>query len=101
MEPSTATTRERVLEAASELFAHRGFRGASARAISAQAGANAAAISYHFRGKRGLYEAVLMYVPLGQPGCIRATESVDRPADPASRRLYAFIRGMYVPRLVK
>lgn len=93
MELNTATTRERVLEAASELFAQRGFRSASARAISAKAGANAAAISYHFRGKRGVYEAVLTYAPPGQPGCIGATESVDRPADMASRRLRAFIHG--------
>jgi AcrR family transcriptional regulator len=93
MEPSSATTRERVLEAASELFAQRGFRRASARAISAHAGANAAAISYHFRGKRGLYEAVLTYAPPGQPGCIGATELVDRPADPASCRLHTFIHG--------
>lgn len=93
MEPSAGTTRERLREAASQLFAQRGFRGASARAISAQAGTNAAAISYHFRGKRGLYEAVLTHASLGRPGCIGAAESVDGPADPASRRLHAFIHG--------
>jgi AcrR family transcriptional regulator len=52
-------TRERLLTAASRLFAEHGFRGASVRDICNHAGANPGAVSYHFGGKRQLYRAVL------------------------------------------
>jgi AcrR family transcriptional regulator len=53
------TTRERLLQAATRLFADEGYRGASVRDICNQAGANPGAVSYHFGGKRQLYRAVL------------------------------------------
>ncbi|HHQ47263.1 MAG TPA: TetR/AcrR family transcriptional regulator [Acidobacteria bacterium] len=52
-------TRQRLLDAASELFARSGFRGASVRDICDAARANPGAISYHFGSKRQLYRAVL------------------------------------------
>lgn len=52
-------TRERILQAAAEIFAAQGFRHATVRAICRQAGANVAAVNYYFRGKLGLYKAVL------------------------------------------
>ncbi len=52
-------TRSRLLEAATELFAERGFRGASVRDVCNLAGTNPGAVSYHFDGKRQLYRAVL------------------------------------------
>jgi AcrR family transcriptional regulator len=42
-----------------ELFAERGFKGATAERIAARAGVNKAMINYHFRTKRGLYESIL------------------------------------------
>ena len=53
------STRERLVEAASELFAERGYVGASVRDICNLARANPGAISYHFGGKRQLYRSVL------------------------------------------
>lgn len=53
------TTRERLLQAATRLFADNGYRGASVRDICNLAGANPGAVSYHFGGKRQLYRAVL------------------------------------------
>lgn len=53
------TTRERLVRAATRLFADEGYRGASVRDICNQAGANPGAVSYHFGGKRQLYRAVL------------------------------------------
>lgn len=93
MRRSTATTRERLLEAASELFAQRGFRRASARDICLRAGANTAAICYHFRGKRGLYAAVLMHVPTARGGHLPGTGSEGGSGEPASLRLRQFIHG--------
>ena len=54
-----ASTRERLLTAASRLFAEHGFRGASVRDICNHAGTNPGAVSYHFGGKKQLYRAVL------------------------------------------
>jgi AcrR family transcriptional regulator len=53
-------TREKLIEAAGQLFAARGFEGATAKEISERAGANPAAVNYHFGGLDGLYEAVLI-----------------------------------------
>ena len=53
------STRERIIQAATDLFAESGFRGASVRDICNLAGANPGAVSYHFGGKRQLYRAVL------------------------------------------
>jgi AcrR family transcriptional regulator len=59
------TTRERLLGAATRLFADGGYRGASVRDICNQAGANPGAVSYHFGGKRQLYRAVLRRAAAG------------------------------------
>ena len=51
-------TRTRILEAAEELFMQHGFEGASMRLLTARAGANLAAVNYHFGSKDALIEAV-------------------------------------------
>ena len=54
------TTRDRIVEAAGELFAERGFEGTTVRDICQAAGANVAAVNYYFRDKERLYiEAVV------------------------------------------
>ncbi len=58
-------TPERLLQAATRLFADNGYRGASVRDICNLAGANPGAISYHFGGKRQLYRAVLRRAAAG------------------------------------
>jgi AcrR family transcriptional regulator len=52
-------TRQSILKAAIDLFAQKGFEGASVRAIVSKARVNQAAINYHFKGKEGLYLEVL------------------------------------------
>lgn len=52
------TTRSRLLDAAERLFADRGFHAASVREITELAGANVAAVNYHFGSKEQLLRAV-------------------------------------------
>ena len=51
-------TRTRILDAAEELFMQHGFEGTSMRLLTAKAGANLAAVNYHFGSKDALIEAV-------------------------------------------
>lgn len=57
----SAETRHRLLEAAGEVFAEQGFRAATIQAICLRAGANIAAVHYHFGDKERLYHAVIDY----------------------------------------
>ena len=54
----TRETRDRLLDEAERLFAERGFEATSVRDITAAAGANLAAVNYHFGGKDKLYREV-------------------------------------------
>ncbi|MDX3195537.1 TetR family transcriptional regulator [Streptomyces sp. MN03-5084-2B] len=53
-----ADTRTQLLDAAEQLFGERGFHGTSVRAITDLAGANLAAVGYHFGSKAELLAAV-------------------------------------------
>lgn len=54
-----AGTRERLMQAAERLYAERGVDAVSIRDITNDAGANSAAIHYHFGSKAGLITAIL------------------------------------------
>jgi AcrR family transcriptional regulator len=58
---SHAETRRQLLEAAGGVFAEAGFRDATVREICRRAGANIAAVNYHFGDKETLYLEVLRY----------------------------------------
>jgi AcrR family transcriptional regulator len=59
VDASPDTTRDRLLEAAERLIADRGFAATSVRAVCGDAGANVAAVHYHFGSKDALVDAVL------------------------------------------
>ena len=88
-----AETRDRVLRAATELFAERGFHGTKVRDIAARAGANVAAGHYHFGSKRDLYVEVLracfaeVRATLERSGVQPAPAVLARMSGPALERL--------------
>jgi AcrR family transcriptional regulator len=70
------TTQERLLEAAGQVFADRGFEGATVREICQRAEVNIAAINYYFRDKERLYiEAV-------KSACMRQAAQLPMPQWP-------------------
>lgn len=86
-----ARTRHRLLEAAGEVFAEQGFRHATVRDICARAGANVAAINYHFGDKESLYGEVLKYAHRSMT--VWAPPRSDaRPAE----RLRQFVRSFVI-----
>jgi AcrR family transcriptional regulator len=91
-----ACTRARLLEAAGEVFAQRGFREATVREICKKAGANIAAVNYYFQGKEGLYAHVVEYAQ----SCMRSAYplAIERDAPPEAR-LRQFI-GMFLWRVL-
>ena len=52
------STKARILSSAEEVFAGRGFTGASTREIAARAGVNISSLHYHWASKETLYMAV-------------------------------------------
>ena len=55
----SAATRKALIDAATALFAERGFEGTRVDQIAQSAGVNKAMISYHFGGKKSLYNEIL------------------------------------------
>ncbi|NIA16859.1 MAG: CerR family C-terminal domain-containing protein [Planctomycetes bacterium] len=51
-------TKERLLAAAEQLFADKGFDAVSVRDLTARANCNVAAVNYHFGGKEQLYRKI-------------------------------------------
>jgi AcrR family transcriptional regulator len=52
--------KEKIIDAALELFYHQGFAGTTVRQIAKEADVNVALISYYFRGKKGLLEQLMV-----------------------------------------
>ncbi|MGH6925332.1 MAG: CerR family C-terminal domain-containing protein [Propylenella sp.] len=77
------STRERILDAALDLFGERGLTGATVRDIAKRAKVNVAAISYHFGGKEELYRAVATAITEGIAARIRSRAATLMDAPPA------------------
>lgn len=58
-DPDRPATPAALIDAACDLFAARGYDGASIRAITDRADANLGAVTYHFGSKEALYHAVI------------------------------------------
>jgi AcrR family transcriptional regulator len=80
-------TRRKLIDAAGQVFAERGFHAATLQEITDRAGVNKAAVNYHFRDKRELYAAVVRY-------CLRcrgAEPDSDETNGRPEERLHALI----------
>jgi len=88
---SSADTRQRLLEAAGEVFAEQGFRSTTVREICQRAKANIAAVNYHFGDKERLYAEVLRYAHRCAMEKYPPEQGLADTA-PAAERLEAFIR---------
>ena len=82
-------TKERILDSAERLFAEQGFAGASMRAITTAAGANLAAVNYHFGSKESLIDAV--FARRLQPINRERLEWLDRLESAGNPSLHAHI----------
>ena len=86
---ANGATREALLSAATTVFAERGFQNSTVRDICQLAGANVAAVNYHFGGKEELYgEVVLAVSHTGEPP-IHMSFGAEVPAE---QRLEAHVR---------
>lgn len=74
-EAENSSTKERLLQAARELFAQKGFHGTSTREITQRAGTNLSSLYFHWQSKENLYIAV--YRQLFQSLSALAQEVVD------------------------
>ncbi|GAA3212233.1 TetR/AcrR family transcriptional regulator [Actinocorallia longicatena] len=70
---------DRIVEAATRLFAERGYEGASTRLIAEAAGLNIATVSYHVGGKRELYLAVMERAHLAERAALEGAMEVFTP----------------------
>ncbi|MGH8046965.1 MAG: CerR family C-terminal domain-containing protein, partial [Chthoniobacterales bacterium] len=91
MEPTEINSpRERLLDAAGEVFAERGFDGATIREITRQAGVNLAAVNYYFRDKDELYAATLRHAHTAACSLPYDDEATMTP----EQRLYVFVENL-------
>ena len=90
MSPLSEEPRQRLLEAAGQTFAEKGFKAATVREICASVQANIAAVNYYFGGKEQLYvEAVKV------AHCSRDFNATEWPAGSApALKLRQFVHRM-------
>jgi AcrR family transcriptional regulator len=93
-----ADPRQKLLEAAVELFARRGYEGATVRDICDRAGMNVAAVSYHFGDKERLYVEALKYAHVCSfEGPLPEPPAGATPADKLRGFIAAMAARMHVP----
>jgi AcrR family transcriptional regulator len=83
-------TRRALLNAAADVFAEVGFRQATVRDICSRAGANVAAVNYHFGDKESLYGEVL--AEQNRIALDLHPVPTPKPGTPPELRLEEFIR---------
>jgi len=91
-------TKQRLFKAAIEVFAAKGFQGATVRAICERAEANVAAINYHYQDKEHLYAQVLEHIfrsPRTNFGALRPDLSGATPEERLREFIFNFFHEVY------
>ncbi|MEW2358114.1 TetR/AcrR family transcriptional regulator [Spirillospora sp. NPDC029432] len=83
---SSESGRDRIVEAATRLFAALGYDGTSTRMIADAAGLNIATVAYHAGGKRDLYLTVMERAHEAERAALEAAIA-DFTPDPAGVRM--------------
>ncbi len=91
---SQPNTRQKLLQAATEVFSEMGYRAASTREISRRGGVNLAAIHYHFGDKASLYREVFRSTVAES---FNAFAQLDIERVPLAGALECFYRSMIPP----
>lgn len=99
---SGSETRRRLILAGLEVFSRHGYEAATTRMLAREAGANLAAIPYHFGSKEGLYHAVIEHIveslrggmgPVGQS--VAATLAKEKASETElMEALASFVRAL-------
>jgi AcrR family transcriptional regulator len=93
--PEAASTRERILDVAIDLFTEKGFDGASLREIAERLGVTKAAIYYHFASKDDILMALHMRLhEFGKDALGKITE------EPISLELWGELLGQLVGQML-
>lgn len=85
-------TAAQLVAAATDLFSRNGYDGTSVRAITAHAGANLGAITYHFGSKAALYEAA--FASVTEPIREFAVDAANSEGPPLLR-IERMVRGLF------
>src|SRR5580693_2370484 len=97
-EVSEENTRDKILNAAGEVFAEQGFEGATIRAITERAGVNVAAVNYHFRDKAELYTRVVVDACSARTAFREAmAEAAGSPEERLRSLIYRFLEYLLDP----
>ncbi|TKJ40167.1 hypothetical protein CEE36_09915 [candidate division TA06 bacterium B3_TA06] len=81
--------RKKILDAATELFAQKGFEGASIRDIADKAGVTSPNIYYYYKDKQGLYQATLIESAVG---LLELLKRIDDPSASLRDRFLALAK---------
>jgi AcrR family transcriptional regulator len=97
--PDPPSSRARLLTAARQEFAARGFDGAKVDRIAARARVNKAMLYYHFRNKAALYRAILHELFHGVAEAVTAVRAAGGTPDEQLRRFVEAVarRGIEQP----
>ncbi|MFK7924993.1 MAG: TetR/AcrR family transcriptional regulator [Bacteroidia bacterium] len=77
--PEALDTKEKIIDAAREVFTEKGLAGARMKEIAEQAGINQALLHYHFKSKKVLFDLVFQRQAVKMFGVIRNVIFADKP----------------------
>lgn len=96
-QPNRPITREKLIEAAGEIFAKKGLHGATIRDITQRAGTNIASVNYHFKDKFELYAVVLRQAHEGVAAAMNQPLVADTPEGRIRQLLSAMLTSALDP----